>query len=306
MKPTTRPHAPHNPYKGNYMTGQLYKKSFPLSLLDNLMLMQRHEQSLTDYVYFMRQTFDDYIDACELIDGSAAIHPHNLGLLMLRGIYSNGPFGQTKQCVIDAFDTNYLMSADEMMAIILYPAQNMGKEVSAPGMPAPYTSPPPTSAFVVAGRGSASGRGHIPRGTRDGRGLPNKCSACDSLNRVMSSCTALDDALLKWTLAKWKMIAQTYGTHGGSPSAHATLLSDVPADDDGNMPTLEKCNDEYDDTEVSVPSCSIAFSSSLAHGRDLSQFWDVDSACSVNLTAFRSDFVTFTPPSAPPCVSKGG
>jgi Cu2+-containing amine oxidase len=62
-------------------------------MLGNLMLMQRHGQSLTDYVHFMRQTFDDYNGTCQLIDGSAAIHAHNLGLLMLRGISSTGPFG---------------------------------------------------------------------------------------------------------------------------------------------------------------------------------------------------------------------
>jgi hypothetical protein len=44
----------------------------------------------------MRQTFDDYNKTCEMIDGSAAIHPHHLGLLMLRGISSTGPFGQAK------------------------------------------------------------------------------------------------------------------------------------------------------------------------------------------------------------------
>jgi hypothetical protein len=43
----------------------------------------------------------------------------------------------------------------------------------------------------------------------------------------------------------------------------------------------------------------MAFSSSLAPGRNLSQFWVVDSACSINLTALRNDFVKFTPPSAP-------
>jgi hypothetical protein len=65
------------------------------------------------------------------------------------------------------------------------------------------------------------------------------------------------------------------------------------------MPTLEDCTDEYDDTEASVPFSSIAFSSSLAHGRDLSQLWVIDSACSINLTTIRSDFVTFDPPSTP-------
>jgi hypothetical protein len=75
-------------------------------MLDNLMLRQRHCQSLNDYVHFMRQTFDDYNETCQLIDGLAAIHPHNLGLLMLRGISSTGPFGHAQQCVINGFDTD--------------------------------------------------------------------------------------------------------------------------------------------------------------------------------------------------------
>jgi hypothetical protein len=67
-----------------------------LSLLDTLMLRQRPDQSLTDYVPFMRQTFDDYNETYELIDGSATIHPHNMDMLMPRGISSNGPFGHAK------------------------------------------------------------------------------------------------------------------------------------------------------------------------------------------------------------------
>jgi hypothetical protein len=61
--------------------------------MDSLMLMQRPGQSLTDYVHLMRQTIDDYNETCELIDGSAAIHPQNMGMLMLCSISSNGPFG---------------------------------------------------------------------------------------------------------------------------------------------------------------------------------------------------------------------
>jgi hypothetical protein len=45
----------------------------------------------------MRQTFDYYNETCEMIDGLAAIHPHDLGVLMLRSISSIGPFGQAKQ-----------------------------------------------------------------------------------------------------------------------------------------------------------------------------------------------------------------
>jgi hypothetical protein len=111
-----------------------------------------------------------------------------------------------------------------------------------------------------------------------------------------------DDALLKWTLTKrkWTLIIQKYGTPvAGSASAHAALLSDVLTDEPDSHPTLEECTDEFYDIEVSVPFTSVAFSSSLAPGRDLSQFSVVDSACSINLTAFRHDFVTFDLPSTP-------
>jgi hypothetical protein len=117
-------------------------------MLDNLMLRQRHGQSMTGCVHFMRQTID-YNETCELVDGFAAIHPHNLGMLMLRGISNNGPFGQAKQCVINPFDTSYLMTAHEVMANILHLAHNMDEEVAAPGLPAPDTSTPPIFALLL-------------------------------------------------------------------------------------------------------------------------------------------------------------
>jgi hypothetical protein len=66
------------------------------------------------------------------------------------------------------------------------------------------------------------------------------------------------------------MIIQKYGTPSGPAIAHAALLSAVTAaDDPRGLPTLEDRTDEYDDTEVSVPFISVAFSSSLTPGRDL-------------------------------------
>jgi hypothetical protein len=124
---------------------------------------------------------------------------------MLRGISSNGPHGQAKQCVINSFDTYYMLSADEVMANILHLAHNMDEE-DAPRATTPDTSPPPISAFVAASCGSHSGRGHPPRGIRGGRVFPNKCNACGSLDHIQSSCTAPDDALLRWTLAKRKLV----------------------------------------------------------------------------------------------------
>jgi hypothetical protein len=98
-----------------------------------------------------------------------------------------------------------LLSTDDVMANILHLAHNMDED-DAPAAAAPHTSPPPISAFVAAGRGSHIGRGHSPRGPRGGRVLPTKCTAYNSRDHRLSSCTAPDDALLRWTLAKRKLI----------------------------------------------------------------------------------------------------
>jgi hypothetical protein len=95
------------------------------------------------------------------------------------------------------------------------------------------------------------------------------------------------------------MIVKKYGTHAGSASAHAVMLSDVPLDDRATMPILEECTDEFDDSKVNGSFTSIAFSSLITPGRNFSQFWAVDSACSINLTAFRHYFVTFDQPDTP-------
>jgi hypothetical protein len=145
----------------------------------------------------MRLTFDDYNETCDMINGSAAIHPHNLPLLMLRGISSNGQFGQTKPCVINAFDTTYMLSADNVMASILYLAQNMEEELLPIDQIIKLCPTPPISMFVVAGRGQHGGHGEGGRGGCVGRVLPNKYSACGGLDHIMSSCTASDDTLMK-------------------------------------------------------------------------------------------------------------
>jgi hypothetical protein len=74
------------------------------------MLRQGPGESVNEYVHFMRQSFDDCNETCQMIDGSAAIHPHNLDLLMFRGISSSREYRQAKQCAINAFNTDYLSS----------------------------------------------------------------------------------------------------------------------------------------------------------------------------------------------------
>jgi hypothetical protein len=71
-----------------------------------------------------------------MIEGLTPIHPHNMGLLILRGISCTAHFGHAKRCLINAFDTNYLMSADEVMASILHLPQNMDEELTDSDMTA--------------------------------------------------------------------------------------------------------------------------------------------------------------------------
>jgi hypothetical protein len=83
---------------------------------------------------------------------------------MLRGISNSGPFGQAKPCVTNAFDINYLLFADEVMANILHLAQNMDEDAGAPSMPAPSTLPPLPSvrlSLLVAVRTTAEDTTHV-------------------------------------------------------------------------------------------------------------------------------------------------
>jgi hypothetical protein len=199
---------------------RLDTQSFARSLLaqlDNLMLMQRLGHTMTEYVHFMRQSLDDYNETYEMISGFTTIHPHNLGLITLRGISRSWHYEQAKQCDINAFVTNYILSADAVMAIIMIVAQNMEEELPLLAdreVVPPYFVAPPISAFLADGRGQPRGRPHGFRGGGGRRGpLPNTFSTCGGLDHIMPLCTTLDDALLKWTLAKRKMmIVQRYGT----------------------------------------------------------------------------------------------
>jgi hypothetical protein len=116
-----------------------------------------------------------------------------------------------------------------------------------------------------------------------------KCGACGDPNHVWSTCIALAADVLRWTLAKRKQIAEKYAGQP-PPTAH---LSDFPTHvaSEGDAAAEDAMEydmqDEYDDTKVGTSFASVAFASATAPVADLSDYWVVDSACSVNLTSFR-------------------
>jgi hypothetical protein len=47
---------------------------------------------------------------------------------VIRGLSNVGQYGQAKQCVINAFDTDFIMSAVRVMGSIFHQAQNLDAE----------------------------------------------------------------------------------------------------------------------------------------------------------------------------------
>jgi hypothetical protein len=54
-----------------------------------------------------------------------------LDVVMIRGLSNVGQYGQAKPCVINAFDTDFILSADRVMSSIIHQAQNLNGDVSA-------------------------------------------------------------------------------------------------------------------------------------------------------------------------------
>jgi hypothetical protein len=53
-------------------------------------------QSVSVYVHVVKQHFDDLNECLQLKDGSVAIHPHVLALVMILGLSNVGQYGQAK------------------------------------------------------------------------------------------------------------------------------------------------------------------------------------------------------------------
>jgi hypothetical protein len=101
-----------------------------LSLLDRMMVRQAFGQSVSTYVHAVKQHFDELNECLQLKDSFAAIHPHVLALVMIRGLSNVGQYGQAKHYVINAFDTDFILSADRVMGSIIHHAHYLDADVS--------------------------------------------------------------------------------------------------------------------------------------------------------------------------------
>jgi hypothetical protein len=246
------------------------------------MVRQASGQSASAYVHAVKQHFDELNECLQLKDVSAAIHPHVLALVMIRGMSNVGQYGEAKQCVINAFDTDFIMSADRVMSSIIHQAQNLDADVSAKLVSA-YLGIPVNAFFVDRKREGGRGIGGWTTDKKKSK-FVMKCGACGDPSHVWSTCKAPYVDVLRWTLAKRKQIAEKYAGQP-PPTAH---LSDLPAgmafeEDAADVEPLEyDIHDEFDDTEVGTSFASVAFTSSASPVADMYESWVVDSACSGN------------------------
>jgi hypothetical protein len=128
-----------------------------------------------------------------MIHGYAAIHPHSLGLFMLRGISGTGQNKHAKQWAINAFDPNYLLSAEEVIASILHVAHNMEEEL-------PLSVDSALSLFYFTSWLSLFGILVVsPQVLRLWWSWfsPEQVNACGGPDHIMSFCKTTDDTLLK-------------------------------------------------------------------------------------------------------------
>jgi hypothetical protein len=95
-----------------------------------MMVRQASGQYVFAYVHVVKQCFDELNECLQLKEGYAAIHPHVLALVKIRGLSNVGQYGQAKKCVINAFDTDFILSADRVMGSIIHQVQNLDADVS--------------------------------------------------------------------------------------------------------------------------------------------------------------------------------
>jgi hypothetical protein len=277
---------------------RLDQQSVPLTmrLAQQLVRQQRPGETLTQFVHNMRQTYDDLNESCRLADGPVVLHEHLFSIFMLAGMSQDGNLGQAKQCIINAFDPNLAISPSQLTEHILRHAAHMdGSAVD------PMTPLPGTAAFLA---GAPSGRRHPPPSAgrpvtrtpltkRVHYEFAEKCGCCGEPDHRGSDCKATDAQILKWQRYKITTLDNHYN-HPKSPTAHLSeIVDDTIATVDSVVDVEE---DPLSDYIVSSPLCPVALLSlQRPPPTSLSQCWVVDSACSINLSAHRTDFITFQP-----------
>jgi hypothetical protein len=68
-----------------------------IRLARHLIRVRRPNESLTDFVHNMRQTYDDLNESCLMADGPVLLHKHFLNCFILVGMFQEGANGQAKQ-----------------------------------------------------------------------------------------------------------------------------------------------------------------------------------------------------------------
>jgi hypothetical protein len=125
--------------------------------------VQRLDESLSDFVHNTRHAYDDLDESCLMADGHVVMPEHFLSIFMLVGMSQEGPYGQAKQCIVNAFDPTLSLSASEVLQQFLQQIMRQADHLDTPAAVVDITAPPASA--LLAGsqphrrRSSAIGGG---------------------------------------------------------------------------------------------------------------------------------------------------
>jgi hypothetical protein len=130
-------------------------------------------------------------------DGSAVIYHHVFALVMIRGLSNVGEYGQAKQCVIYAFDTDFILSVDRVMGTIIHQPHDLDAEEHGVLDNAAFGHT--INAFLADRKRQGDRRpcNWVANKRHDKTKFPTKCGPCGDLNHVRSTCKALDADVLR-------------------------------------------------------------------------------------------------------------
>jgi hypothetical protein len=75
-----------------------------MRLARQLIRVQRPDESLSEFVHNMGQAYDDLNESCLMSDGLVVMLEHFLSIFIVVGMSQEGPYGQGKLCIVNAFD----------------------------------------------------------------------------------------------------------------------------------------------------------------------------------------------------------
>jgi hypothetical protein len=195
-----------------------------MRLARQLIRVQRPDESLSDFVHNMRQAHDDMNESCLMDDGHVVMPEQFLSIFMLVGMSLEGPYGQAKQYIVNAFDPTLSLSASEVSQQILRQAYHLDTSAAVVDSTAPLVSAFFAGSWPHRRRSFARGGGKPP--VPEDHPLKQfnvRCNCCGGEDHRGFDYKATAAKVIKWQRHKIVVLHNYFNR----PKTATTHLSDV-------------------------------------------------------------------------------